>query len=633
MLRGTTVFGLLVAACGLLLCAACGEKTAPAACSEGDEGCACYPNKTCNGELVCLSKLCVDPSGGGNDEKDSSPGKLDPKADGGGSVGADGSSPAPGSASSPGPGNSSDPEPGNSSEPVASNSPPDLSQTPVGRHGQLHVSGTQLTDEHGDAVQLKGVSSMWLNWDPVGYSQSLAGLEYMRDHWNLSVIRAAMGIDADGAYLEDAASMKAMLMKVVDNAIAAGVYVIIDWHDHDAPLHRAQAEDFFAEVADKYGDVPNVLYETFNEPLDDVSWSGTVKPYHEAMIATIRERDPDNVIILGSPHWSQDVDVAAGDPVAGDNLMYTVHFYACSHGSVERAKAQAALSSGLPLFVTEWGAADADGGVDGVVCESQAATWLDWLDASGISWAAWKLDGCSDSTCFFKNQNVSRDGDWTASDLNGHAPFVISRMQAGAPVTPGPEPTQAPSTSPTGSGTPPDECTPSGTCAAGDGLDCVDGAEVTRDCSACAILACGTQCCSGIGTLGAITYPDFIEYPELISGFAASASSATLDMTFTSYNQMGAITFALAQEEAIDPYAVVLDLSASGDIYGAVTVSLENGDSGCQYDVAGVGLYSGISNCWGAFEIGGLGLVRQINVRIDSQSSGSAELIVYSIAW
>jgi len=295
-------------------------------------------------------------------------------------------------------------------------------------HGKLHVAGTQLTDEHGDPVQLKGVSTMWLNWDDGGYSQSLEGLRYMRDNWNLSVIRAAMGVDADDedVYLNDPDAMKAKLAKVVDNAIELGVYVIVDWHDHAAHEHLTEATAFFAEVSAQYKDVPNVLYETFNEPLDDISWS-TVKAYHESVTAEIRQ-NTDAVIILGSPHWSQDVDVAAGNPVSGSNLMYTVHFYSCSHGSNERAKAQYAYNSGLPLFVTEWGASHADGGVDGLTCEGEASTWLNWLDNSGISWAAWKFDNCNDSTCFL-TADAPLDGGWTSGYLRGQGLYLRARLQ------------------------------------------------------------------------------------------------------------------------------------------------------------------------------------------------------------
>ena len=47
------------------------------------------------------------------------------------------------------------------------------------------------------------------------------------------------------------------------------------------------------------------------------------------------------------------------------------------------------------MFVTEWGATHADGGVDGIVCEYEAGLWHDWMDERNISSAAWKLDACS----------------------------------------------------------------------------------------------------------------------------------------------------------------------------------------------------------------------------------------------
>jgi endoglucanase len=166
----------------------------------------------------------------------------------------------------------------------------------------------------------------------------------------------------------------------------------------------------------------------YNEPLD-ISWGSVLKPYHEALIATIRQRDSDNVIILGTPKWSQDVDVAAQDPISGTNLIYTLHFYACDHTSWLRDKGDTALGAGLPLFVTEWGATAADGGLDGAVCETEAQAWIDWMGQNNISWTAWKLDGCTDSSCYFVDREVAPSGGWGDSHLNGHAPFVIDKMR------------------------------------------------------------------------------------------------------------------------------------------------------------------------------------------------------------
>jgi aryl-phospho-beta-D-glucosidase BglC (GH1 family) len=268
---------------------------------------------------------------------------------------------------------------------------------------------------------------MWLNWETNGYAENPSALVWLRDHWQLKVIRAAMGVDAAGAYLVNPGRARFQVDNVVKNAVAAGVYVIIDWHDHTAHEHRAEAEQFFAAVAEDYGDLPNVLYEPFNEP-EKVSWEAEVKPYHEAIVQTIRARDPDNVIILGTPNWSQFVDEAALSPLAGNDLLYTLHFYACSHDQWLRDRAEVALESGIGLFVTEWGATAADGGIDGVVCLEEGERWLDWIDERGLSWTAWKLDNCSDASCYFDG-NAPVSGGWTDDQLQGHGPFVRERMR------------------------------------------------------------------------------------------------------------------------------------------------------------------------------------------------------------
>jgi len=311
----------------------------------------------------------------------------------------------------------------------------DLGQpTPVELHGQLHVSGTELRDASDKRVQLKGVSSMWLNWEDDGYAESLEGLKWLRNNWNVNVIRAAMGVEPEYAYLsvDDPTKAlpekaKAQVIQIVDNAIAAGVYVLIDWHAHEAHLHTAEAVAFFTEMATKYAGVPNVLYEPFNEPLE-VDWATELKPYHEAVVAGIRAVDSEAVIVLGTPRWSQDVDVAAADPLVGKNLMYTLHFYACTHGGSLINKAKLALRRGAPLFVTEWGATKADGGTKGEVCQVQAQTWMDFMNPLGISWAAWKFDNCRDSTCFL-SADAPLDGGWTSQYLHGQGLFLRARLQ------------------------------------------------------------------------------------------------------------------------------------------------------------------------------------------------------------
>jgi endoglucanase len=305
--------------------------------------------------------------------------------------------------------------------------------SPVDLHGALKVSGNRLVDQWNQPTQLKGPSSMWLNWESQRFAEDKQGLQWMRDNWNASVIRAAMGVSAGSPtdYLDAPDVAKAQVNQIVQNAIDLGVYVIIDWHEENADSHQQEAVAFFTEMAQTWGSYPNVIYEPFNEPVMQ-DWSTVLKPYHQAVVDAIRAVDPDNLIVLGTPTWSQDVDVAAADPVSGTNLLYTLHFYSCTHAQPLRDKGNTAMSLGAALFVTEWGATDSEGGTPAnpTLCLDEAQRWHDWMNSNVISWAAWKLDRCVDTTCYFNpNVMVPTSGGWTDAMLYGHGKFVRDRMK------------------------------------------------------------------------------------------------------------------------------------------------------------------------------------------------------------
>ena len=188
-----------------------------------------------------------------------------------------------------------------------------------------------------------------------------------------------------------------------------------------------------------------MIYEDYNEPTG-ATWA-QIKPYHQTVVAAIRAVDPDNLIVLGTPTYSQDVDKAAADPLTGTNLLYTLHFYACTHKQSLRDKANTAIAMGLPLFVTEFGATPADGGVvksgDNDVCEGETNSWFAWMAQNNISGASWKLDQCTDSSCIL-TADAPVDGPWTDNYLTsdsggtpidggekggGHGLFVVNWMR------------------------------------------------------------------------------------------------------------------------------------------------------------------------------------------------------------
>ena len=166
-------------------------------------------------------------------------------------------------------------------------------------------------------------------------------------------------------------------------------------------------------MATKYGNHPNVIYEIFNEP-DYESWD-EVKKYSIEIIKTIRAIDPDNIILVGSPHWDQDVHVVADDPISGyDNLMYTLHFYAATHKQQLRDRGDYALSKGLPLFISESAGMEATG--DGPINEVEWNKWIDWCEKNKISWITWSVSD-KDETCSVLQKSANSDGQWKIADL------------------------------------------------------------------------------------------------------------------------------------------------------------------------------------------------------------------------
>jgi endoglucanase len=257
--------------------------------------------------------------------------------------------------------------------------------SPVATHGMLRVVGNRVVGKHGAPVALRGMSLFWSQWSGTLYSASVVAT--LAREWNANVVRAAMGVD-QGGYLTNPDAERARVITVVDAAIAEGIYVIIDWHDHDATQHTDAARAFFVDMATRYGNVPNVLFEVFNEP-DYETWTA-VKAYAEDVIGAIRATGAENLVIVGSPTWSQDVDVAAANPITNrTNVAYTLHFYAGTHGAALRSKATVALANGLALFVTEWGTCEANGNGNVDLVSSQ--TWLDFLATNDISAVNWSV--------------------------------------------------------------------------------------------------------------------------------------------------------------------------------------------------------------------------------------------------
>jgi endoglucanase len=296
-------------------------------------------------------------------------------------------------------------------------------QSIVEKYGQLSVEGNRIVNKNGDPVILRGMSLYWSQRK--GQFYNAKAIKWLRDDWHCTIVRASMAVES-GGYLTNPEGEKQKVKSVVQAAIDLGIYVIINWHDHNAYRHTQQAQAFFEEMAKTYGKYPNIIYELWNEPLNRHDWSTVIKPYHQAVIPRIRTYDPNNIIVCGTQTWSQDVDKAAQDPLKFDNVAYSLHFYAATHKQSLRDKATTALEKGIALVVTEWGTSEATG--DGKLDYEETEKWLDFMDRNSLSWCNWSIADLNETSAALK-PGANATGNWLLDDLSPSGVFVRKQLR------------------------------------------------------------------------------------------------------------------------------------------------------------------------------------------------------------
>lgn len=307
----------------------------------------------------------------------------------------------------------------------------------------ITTSGNQVLFG-GQTGSLAGNSFFWSNNNYGGERYyNRATVSWLKRDWRTPIVRAAMGVEDPGGFIDSPTSNRNRVITLVDAAIAENIYVIIDWHSHYAERNPSQAVSFFRDMARRYGQNNNVIFEIYNEPID-ASWA-QIKQYATPVIKAIRDAGSNNLIVVGTPFYSQRVDEASRSPISGfENIAYTLHFYAGTHRSDLRNRAVTALANGIPLFVTEWGTVNASG--DGSVDIMETDRWMSFLASNNISHLNWSVNDKQEGASVIK-PGTSTNGNWQSSDLTASGAVVRNIIrgwrQADLSVQGSPEPTSA----------------------------------------------------------------------------------------------------------------------------------------------------------------------------------------------
>lgn len=280
-------------------------------------------------------------------------------------------------------------------------------------NGKLHVEGTNLFDEKGNQVVIKGASTHGLTWFPQYVNTNL--FRQLSREWNTNLIRLAM-YSYDYVHGDREKNLE-ILRKGVQYAIENDMYVMVDWHiliDNNPNENLAEAINFFNMMAKEYANVPNVIFEICNEPNGDCTWED-IKEYANIIIPVIRRHKPDALILIGTPNYDREIQEPAKDPVAFDNVMYSFHFYATSHKGESLALLKEVVGGGTPIFITESGLCEASG--DGKIDLESVKLWYATLDSLHLSYTIWSMSNKEEESAMVRADSRAVDS-LAESDLS-----------------------------------------------------------------------------------------------------------------------------------------------------------------------------------------------------------------------
>ncbi|MCQ2188380.1 MAG: cellulase family glycosylhydrolase [Paludibacteraceae bacterium] len=305
--------------------------------------------------------------------------------------------------------------------------------------GQLKLVDNQLSSKDGEPIQLKGWSTQELQLGAMDGCTGAAQWNLMHQY-GANVVRLAMGVDKSGAYLSDPDSWKSKIKTSISEIAEEGMYCVVDWNILETGGYSGnpndfldESKDFFAEISKYCADngYSNVLYEICNEPI--CGWAA-IKKYAEDVISVIVKNQPEALVIVGTDQWCQRITEPINNPIDAkykQNVLYSFHYYACSHFSLlgDFRGAQ----KFIPVFVSEWSAVSFNG--TGTLCENYGDALLSDCKKKDVapqlvSWCFWNWGKSDESSSSFKGEckaeNLSKyDGSNTNPQVGEYAVKVI----------------------------------------------------------------------------------------------------------------------------------------------------------------------------------------------------------------
>lgn len=308
--------------------------------------------------------------------------------------------------------------------------------------GKLHKSGKYLLDENDDYINIQGIGTHQVTQYP--NLHTLANFEMLK-YCGINCIRLSAYLNdhyfgySDGqytlGYLSEPDVFKAEMDKIIGHCITTGLYAIVDWHVWDGGgerLNTSSAVDFFTYFAQKYHDVPNVLYELANEPFGN-SLTEIVN-HCIACRNAVKTYVTDPIIIVPTKKYDYGVTEMYNALQAEgiDDVFISQHRYS-SHANVSAYEGW--WANDMPLFISEWSNTNASADEISGMNTTEGNAFLNFFNQNHIPNCIWKYTDQTMSYVVLANKGSINnayyiDGPKYEDDYTEYGKFFFDRYSA-----------------------------------------------------------------------------------------------------------------------------------------------------------------------------------------------------------
>ncbi|MCQ2448813.1 MAG: cellulase family glycosylhydrolase [Clostridia bacterium] len=308
----------------------------------------------------------------------------------------------------------------------------------------LHTEGNRLVKANGETVRLIGLNIPYTSWSDTNEKQVMDGLKICFDEWGSNAVRYP--VTPKLWFGKNAEKYRALADRVIETVAEQGNYVILD--NHSFYLPDEDDIKLWKDLATRYKNHPNVIFELFNEPAGctwqqyyeggKLTYQGLNDWGEEADITinscgmpavfnAVRSTGAKNVCILPGINWSFDLSFctekdfrnfaqsvaeerAPGDTAAfveeyvekyfmkettGNGIMYSTHPYPTKPADWDQYLQNTALE--YPVLVGECGPTEKTNGFVRVLTDTDKS-YLETLTAyvdqyemniTPWAWGAW----------------------------------------------------------------------------------------------------------------------------------------------------------------------------------------------------------------------------------------------------